>query len=167
MAAPPRQNSWSISCLNEKKHRLPGVRLTQLHGYSRAALEIYLNQHVASIINTVLGEQSLATQSLTFEWGSTQQLHRDPWYVFMTPPSHLFAAWVALEDVTAESGPLLYVPKSHRLPFYEFKPGDIRWNANVYPDQEHINMVTHMRKEMDKENLKVQTFLPKKGQVLM
>ena len=38
-------------------------------------------------------------------------------------PADLLAAWIALEDIAPDSGPLMYVPGSHRLPYYQFEPG--------------------------------------------
>jgi ectoine hydroxylase-related dioxygenase (phytanoyl-CoA dioxygenase family) len=40
-------------------------------------------------------------------------------FVATDPPSHLLASWTALEDIEADSGPLMYVPGSHRLPWFE------------------------------------------------
>jgi ectoine hydroxylase-related dioxygenase (phytanoyl-CoA dioxygenase family) len=62
-----------------------------------------------------------------------QRLHRDPMFVAADPPLNLCASWIALEDISDESGPLLYVPGSHRLPWFEFEPGSIVCKQNVPP----------------------------------
>src|SRR6266516_4337125 len=74
-------------------------------------------------VELIFGAPAIAFQSLYFEYGSQQGLHRDPMFVVTDPPSHLLASWVALEDITPDSGPLAYVPGSQHLPWYEFEPG--------------------------------------------
>lgn len=103
--------------------RRPACRISDLHEFSTPALELYLHPQLHRYVSLILGERALATQSLSFEWGSQQPLHRDPIHVRMTPPSHLVAAWIALEDIQPGCGELRYVPGSHRLPYYEFEPG--------------------------------------------
>ena len=75
------------------------------------------------MVELIYGQPAIAFQSLYFEYGSQQALHRDPMFVVTDPPMHLLASWVALEDVTPESGPLAYVPGTHRWPWFEFEPG--------------------------------------------
>lgn len=103
--------------------RRPASRIADLHEFSTPALELYLHRQLFRYVELILGEAALATQSLYFQWGSQQALHRDPIHVRMTPPSHLVAAWIALEDIQPGCGELRYVPGSHRLPYYEFAPG--------------------------------------------
>lgn len=105
------------------EHRQPAYRIADLHSYSRAARELYLSPEIFRYIELLFGEPGVATQSLYFEWGSQQPLHRDPVFVRMQRPSHLLAAWVALEDIGPDCGPLVYVPGSHRLPYYQYEPG--------------------------------------------
>lgn len=103
--------------------RLPASRIADLHEFSTAALELYLHPRLFRYVELILGQPALATQSLYFQWGSQQALHRDPIHVRMTPPAHLVAAWIALEDIRPGCGELRYVPGSHRLPYFEFEPG--------------------------------------------
>ena len=103
--------------------RRPASRIADLHEFSTPALELYLHPQLFRYVELILGEPALATQSLYFQWGSQQALHRDPIHVRMTPPTHLVAAWIALEEIHPGCGELRYVPGSHRLPYYEFAPG--------------------------------------------
>lgn len=122
--------------------RLPSVRIADLHTFASAALELFLHDEIHRYVELILDEPIVATQSLYFEWGSQQALHRDPVHVRMKPPSHLVAAWIALEDIGPDCGPLLYVPGSHRLPYYEYGPGryvfdhDMDGEAGVLAGQE-------------------------------
>jgi hypothetical protein len=111
----------------------PGYRIPDMHSHSDRALDIYLHPGLFRMVELIYGEPAIAFQSLYFEYGSQQALHRDPMFVFTDPPLHLLASWVALEDVTEDSGPLAYVPGSHRLPWFEFTPGSIVCGHQVTP----------------------------------
>lgn len=107
----------------DAEKRQPASRIADLHEFSTPALELYLHPELFRYVELIFGQPALATQSLYFQWGSQQALHRDPIHVRMTPPSHLVAAWIALEDIRPDCGELRYVPGSHRLPYYELEPG--------------------------------------------
>ncbi len=115
--------------------KAPGYRIPDMHSHSDRALDIYLHPGLFRMVELIYGEPAIAFQSLYFEYGSQQALHRDPMFVFTDPPSHLLASWVALEDIVPESGPLAYVPRSHRLPWFEFGPGSIVSGHSVTKEQ--------------------------------
>jgi hypothetical protein len=119
------------------------------------------------LIGLILGEKPVATQSLYFSYGSVQSLHRDPWYVVTTPISTLVACWVALEDISPDSGPLSFVPKSHRLPYKPLNTGDIIFHeASATPESksEHIN---EMHASMKAQGMPVKQFFARKGEILI
>jgi ectoine hydroxylase-related dioxygenase (phytanoyl-CoA dioxygenase family) len=100
-------------------------RIPDLHSHSDAARELYLLDVLHRFAETVFGEPAVAIQSLYFPRGSEQGMHRDPMFVLTDPPSNLMAAWIALEDITPESGPLMYLPGSHRLPYVDNGSGGV------------------------------------------
>ncbi len=102
-----------------------GYRIPDLHSHSAHARDLYLHPTMFRMMELIYGEPAVAFQSLYFEYGSGQALHRDPMFVVTKPVSHLLASWVALEDVDPDSGPLAYVPGSHRWPWFEFEPGTV------------------------------------------
>jgi hypothetical protein len=109
----------------EGQYREVGYRIPDLHGHSAHALDLYLHPAIFRMIELIYDVPAVAFQSLYFEYGSQQALHRDPMFVVTDPPSHLLASWVALEDISPAAGPLAYVPKSHRLPWFEFEEGSV------------------------------------------
>ena len=106
----------SFADADPARDRGPSYRIADLHSHSRSARALYLWKPIFEYVERILGQPAVATQSLYFEYGSQQPLHRDPVFVQTKPPSALVAAWIALEDIHPESGPLVYVPGSHRLP---------------------------------------------------
>jgi len=121
----PGKRRTIMAGLDPALHRVPGYRISDAHGFSDYARRLTLVDSVFGYVNALFGEQAVAFQSLYFEWGSQQGLHRDPMFVRTTPPSALLASWLALEDIHSDAGPLLYVPGSHRYPWYEFVEGDV------------------------------------------
>lgn len=147
--------------------RGPGVRILDLHSHSSGARDLYLNAKIHRLVNLILGNQPVATQSLFFEYGSTQGLHRDPWYVNHTPRTHLVAAWFALEDIHPDAGPLRYVPGSHRMPWYRFSTGDVVFHDPRVTADERAAALEHLDQQIEKRGHKVQPALPRKGQVFL
>jgi hypothetical protein len=149
------------------KERQPSYRLSDLHSHSEAALALYLNRSIFRWVELILGQPAVATQSLFFEFGSQQALHRDPVFVQTKPPAHLVAAWIALEDIDPRSGPLLYVPGSHRLPYYQFEPGRHLFDHSRHGSAEAQAMERFDREQYERQGMKPVVFTPKRGEVLL
>ncbi len=152
---------------DEALQRRPGCRIADLHSWSPGACELYLHPHLFEVVNLLFGQPAVATQSLYFSNGSLQALHRDPVHVPATPPWHLLAAWIALEDVDPRSGVLAYVPGSHRLPYYRFSNGDYRFDASHHGDAEAEAMALSERTRCEEAGLAVERFLPRRGEALI
>jgi phytanoyl-CoA hydroxylase len=150
-----------------QQRRAPGVRILDLHSHLAAARELYLNERVHRMCSLILGGQAVATQSLFFEYGSTQSLHRDPWYVNHTPRTHLVAAWFALEDAHPDSGPLSYVAGSHRLPWYRFSTDDVVFHDALVTDDERRKATDHMNALIAERKMTVEKALPRRGEVFL
>ena len=139
-----------------------GYRIPDLHSHSPHALDLYLHPQLFRIIELIYGQPAIAFQSLYFEYGSQQALHRDPMYVVTKPVSHLLASWVALEDIAPESGPLAYVPKSHRLPWFEFQPDTVVCGQGVTAEQRE-SFERWKQDTIRERNLSVETFTCRRG----
>ena len=109
----------------------------------------------------------MATQSLFFEYGSQQAIHRDPWFVVTHPTYNLVAVWIALEDIHEDSGPLAYVPGSHRLPFYLTAGGNVILHDPRAAADDRDKSYEFMNSQIAARKLAVQTFAPRKGQALI
>jgi len=56
-------------------------------------------------------------QTIASHKGSQQGVHSDSIHMTTYPLGYLTAAWIAFEDIHPESGPLVYYPGSHKLPY--------------------------------------------------
>ncbi len=75
------------------------------------------DRRIVDILELLLGRRMLVFQTINFQTGSEQAAHSDSIHMTTHPLGYLAAAWVALEPITPDNGPLVYYPGSHRLPY--------------------------------------------------
>lgn len=149
------------------RDRKPKYRIHDIHSCSAVARRLYLDRRIHRWMQLILGEEPVATQSLFFEYGSQQALHRDSIVVPTPLFGHLAAVWIALEDIDPRSGALLYVPGSHKMPFYEFAPGQFVFDyARMGADDVAKAMRFH-DEEMARRGLETKMFAPKRGEAFV
>ena len=98
--------------LNEERRILnPHLDIPEINALLR-------HHKIIKLCRLLLGEDLVNFQSIGSHWGSEQSEHSDAIHMTTYPLGFLIAAWVACEDVREGSGPLVYYPGSHRLPYY-------------------------------------------------
>jgi ectoine hydroxylase-related dioxygenase (phytanoyl-CoA dioxygenase family) len=103
-----------------EKHRDPEgrqFRLTNFHLASDAAMRLAKNPEIMRILDFIFGREATVHTSLTFQYSTMQWLHRDAPYFHTFPAGQFVGVWTALQDIDPKSGPLSYVPGSHRKIF--------------------------------------------------
>lgn len=93
-------------------------RIGDLHCHLPSASSIFHDERMRSLCSMILGVPAHPEYSLTFQRGSEQRLHQDMAVFHVLPVNHLIGVWVALEDISPDSGPLVYYPGSHREGMY-------------------------------------------------
>lgn len=160
---PPRR--WSEA--DPRTDRGPGSRVHDVHSHSAAARDLYLEPEIFQLVEAIFGEEAVAIQSLYFEHGSEQLLHRDEVVVPVAEPGHLVAAWIALEDLHPDGGLLTYVPRSHRMPCFETEPGDYRFDGRrMGPELVERGLAWEAERERE-AGLAPQLFAARRGEVLV
>ncbi len=152
---------------DEGAQRKPRYRIHELHVASPAALRLVLDPLLHRYASLILGETAVATQSLYFEFGSQQPLHRDSTVVPSPEFGRLVAAWIALEDIAPESGPLAYVPGSQKFPFYAFRPGEYCYDPSRHSAADVEAAVNFYSDELRKSGLPEMQFLARRGDVFV
>ena len=152
-----------MSDADESRERKSPYRIMDAHSHSRAILQLYLDRQMFDHLELVFGEPAVAIQSIYFEYGSQQGPHRDPVYVQTTPPSHLIAGWIALEDINPKAGALSYFPGSHKLPYFEFEPGRFVFDPMKDAETRIWDMDEFNRQRVREQGLKEEIFTPKRG----
>lgn len=151
----------------EARDRKRGSRIHDLHSHSAPALGLYLDPAIHQTARLILGDDAVAIQSLYFPFGSEQILHRDPVVVPTGAPLRLLAAWIALEDIHPDSGALVYVPGSHRLPYYEFAPGVYEFDGRTMGAAEAAAATAFDDEQARRHGLEPRLFTPRRGQALI
>lgn len=75
------------------------------------------DQRILDVMDFLLGKHVKVFQSINFLTGSEQAAHSDSIHMTTYPLGYMIAAWIALEEITADNGPLVYHVGSHKLPY--------------------------------------------------
>ncbi len=148
------------------KQRLDERVIFAIH-QSKAIYELANDKNLNEILSFILGKKVKLFQSLNFKKGSSQLAHSDTIHMTTYPLGYMIAAWVALEDIKIDSGPLFYYPGSQKLPFVlnkDFQHEDSYFihGKNTYKKYEQA-----IQKIIELNNLKQEIFLAKKGDVFL
>lgn len=140
------------------------VKINDFHNSSVAGKKLMTHPFIVSFLEAIFNQKVVVMQSLVFMYGSQQPTHQDfPW-VTAKIPSHLAAAWIALEDITIDSGPLYYYIGSHKMPKFNFGRGILfKPDSNKTP----LEFADYLDKTGTDLNLPKETLLIKKGDVLI
>ncbi len=153
----------SLADATERRDRMAPCVLLNLHGHSEAALDLYLNQELFAWVELILDRKAVAFESVFSEFGRSEAPFRDVVYIDTRPASHLLTAWVALEDIEMEAGPLYAVAGSHRLPLFEFGPGRFR----IHSGEDYLPARRFAAALVDREGLCEEDLTLRKGEVVL
>lgn len=154
----------NISDFPKKALKGKYVKFNDFHNSSVAGKKLMSHPGIVTFLEAVFNQKTVVMQSLTFLYGSQQPTHQDfPW-VTAKDPSHLAAAWIALEDIVMESGPLYYYIGSHRMPKFDFGSGILYkpWSTKT-----PLEFADYLDKTCEKLNYPKEILLIKKGDVLI
>ena len=159
------QKDTPIKLIPKEKLKGIGTRFIDFHDSSVRSKNLITHPNLVPFLQASLTPKITVFQSLVFKYSSQQDVHQDfPW-VTTHIPSHLVAAWIPLEDVHQDSGPLFYYPKSHRIPKFDFGQTGILFqhkNSLFSPDK----FTRYLTKTCTALGLKKEILLIKKGDVL-
>jgi hypothetical protein len=94
-----------------------GRRVTDAFRHSSPIREALTDPSLAELIAFLFGRRAWLFQTINFFEGSQQPIHSDSFHMTTEPKGFLIGAWIALEDVGPDAGPVVYYPRSHRLPY--------------------------------------------------
>lgn len=145
----------------------PLTKVLDTYACLPSAHKLIFSETIVRFLRTVFEDDVLAFQGLHFEKGSTQAVHQDTAYVVLEQPMSFCASWIALEDVTEGSGELIYYPRSHRLPDWLYSGKFKHFNHERDKHEEHMGHLQALHDRSVASGLTLQSFLPKKGDVLI
>jgi hypothetical protein len=95
---------------------LPGRSLNP-HQAVPEIFEMLHDPELTAVVATLFGARVRPFQTIMGHKGSQQREHSDSIHMTTYPLGYLAAAWIAFEEIHPDSGPLVYYPGSHRLPY--------------------------------------------------
>jgi hypothetical protein len=153
-----RRSFWAQAAHPETRH----FKFHDLHLLGEEIRDLALDAGLAAILGDLLGDAAVLCSSLSFEKGSSQPKHIDSLYMTPRTPHSLVTAWVALEDVHPDAGPLVYYPGSHKIPLYTFNDGSHHATRDEIVDWfDYIDVQLRLR------GLRGRKLLARKGDVLI
>jgi phytanoyl-CoA hydroxylase len=156
--------------INDLRDALSGLRLNDLHSHFGSAASISLCEPVTSFLSELFGSPPALLQSLTFFKSSEQPLHQD--FSYVNSHSHiaeLAAAWIPLEDIHQDSGPLVYYPRSHfpdRYGFFDWGNGSVAADYATI-DAYYSAYKEYLHRTISDGGLRPATYLPRRGDLLI
>lgn len=102
----------------QARARLSPWRIHELWTRCEPARRVYQNARLTEAASLIFGCPAYPRSTINFYLGSQQELHQDMTVFHVFPGNYLIGAWIACEDISADSGPLVFSPGSHRAPPY-------------------------------------------------
>jgi phytanoyl-CoA hydroxylase len=138
-------------------------RVHGFHSCSASAKALFELPELRRQASLVLTRSARPGYAINFMYGSTQTEHQDTAVFHVFPPNYIVAAWIACEDISPDSGPLMFYPRSHREPiFHGFDnyPQTSLKTASAELTREYYEYVAALARKFDRHLL-----LAKKGDV--
>jgi ectoine hydroxylase-related dioxygenase (phytanoyl-CoA dioxygenase family) len=144
-------------------------RVVNVHRMVPQTTEILHHPVITSAIEMLLGFKCIPFQTIPSFFGSEQPAHSDAIHMTTFPFGFLAAAWIALEDIAPDSGPLVYYPGSHKLPYtlsndVAIAFGEFAREGRIVYETKYEPAISELLK---KNRCNARYFTPKKGDVLI
>ncbi|HHM20513.1 MAG TPA: phytanoyl-CoA dioxygenase, partial [Bacteroidetes bacterium] len=127
----------------------------------------FKNNRLLRLLDFLMGKKVVPFQTINFIEGSEQRAHSDSIHMMTHPPGYLIAAWIALEKVHQDNGPLFYYPGSHRLPYIttqDYDSGNTRFRLGSESNKRYEDKIAEV---IEEAGLEKEYFFAEKGDVLV
>lgn len=125
------------------------------------------NAKLLELLDVLIDGKAVLFQSINFKMGSEQHTHSDSIHMTTYPLGGLLGAWIALEDIEEDNGPLHYYPGSHKLPYYLNKDYDNEGNDIMIGDKSYDAYEDMIAEKIKEHQIVKKTFTAKKGDLLI
>ena len=143
------------------------IRVIDDYYFLKSSRQLLTARPIIDFLKLVFEQPPTLTQSLNFKYGSGQSLHQDTAFVRVTSPMMLAASWIALEDIKAGTGELMYMPGSHRWCDFLFSGRYTHYDEARDGTGELARWQQWLKDRASNSPKPKETFLAKKGDVLL
>lgn len=148
----------------------PGLKLVNLQRFFDSAKALSFANPVMAFLDELFGSSPALIATITFWKGSQQPLHQDFSYVHHHRRlGELAAAWIPLEDIHPDAGPLIYYQGTHfpeQLGFFDWGGGSILASREA-PESVFDDYQKHLLHLINEHHFQPSIYLPKRGDVLI
>ena len=124
------------------------------------------DRRILDVMDFLLGKKVKVFQSINFLTGSEQAAHSDSIHMTTHPLGYMTAAWIALEEITPDNGPLVYHVGSHKLPYLLNGSFDHGGNRFVIGDDAYAHYEIAVDKSIADGDFERREFHAQPGDVL-
>jgi ectoine hydroxylase-related dioxygenase (phytanoyl-CoA dioxygenase family) len=152
----------------DRDDRYPG-RFLNPHKRLASFCQILKHEALLGWIQLLTEREPKILQTITSHKGSQQGIHSDSIHMTTYPLGYLTAAWIAFEDIHPDSGPLVFYPGSHRLPYVFSKDVGLteeEYNERGYTSY-HERYEPYMRRLVEDHGIEPHYFHASKGDTLI
>ena len=132
------------------------------HLYDSNVLKFLIHPKLKNILEDCFGQEAEGIQTMHFFQGSEHPLHQDQYYL-----PDCMSAWIAMEDVNEENGPLCLQPQSHLGRLITKKEIPIQQEGETYEQQQTNRYFPIVKKIAKENNIPIINILEKQGDVLL
>lgn len=144
-----------------------GTKIMDAHRHSAVINEVFKHDQLLQLLSFLLGRKAIPFQTINFLEGSRQRAHADVMHMSTYPQGFLIAAWIALEDISADAGPLFYYSGSHQWPYVGNADLGLKKNAWMIEPNVNARYEDVLEQRIQEKCAQPQVFLAKKGDVLV
>ena len=151
-----------------RRERVRAASDWRIHGFhylDACARRLFWSAGLRDLASRIFGRRARPFAAINFMKGSKQHLHQDMGVFHIYPHNFLIGAWIACEDVGADSGPLVVYPGSHRAPFFRGFTDYPQTNLRTADDAQAAAYERYV--EEVAQRFPRHEFLARKGQVLL
>jgi ectoine hydroxylase-related dioxygenase (phytanoyl-CoA dioxygenase family) len=118
------------------------------------------NKKIINMLTHLYNRKPIPFQTLNFYLGTEQKIHSDQIHFCSDPVNFMCGVWIALEDISMDSGPLIYYPGSHKLPFYTMQ------RLKIEPGN-YVEYENKIQQKVDKSGITPEYGIIKKGDIII
>ena len=125
------------------------------------------DRRILDVMDFILGKKMKVFQSINFLTGSEQAAHSDSIHMTTHPLGYMTAAWIALEEITPDNGPLVYHPGSHKLPYLLNGQYDHGGNQFVIGEDAYLRYEQAVDRSIEEGQFEHKELIAQPGDVLI
>lgn len=143
-------------------------RIVEAWRFSRNVSRLALNLKLKKILRFLYDSKPLPFSTINFIGGTEQPIHSDYIHFGSLPHKYLAGAWIALEDINNNNGPLSIIPKSHKLPLVDYQDLKISKPTDMLKLEKNYRVYEKFIKNLiEVKKLKSKKLNIKKGEIII